>query len=134
MFLLCSVRGIGDAHTYAQDNQAAWGHMKPNRPIRNGLSVAGEMLRDNVGMRSYYDSQIANKEIEYNKDMSGINRAKQSLSKNSKSRLDSIEKTHRFDIRKKANDYALGIGDGITDIADSEIQKEGYLETTNANI
>lgn len=136
-----SLKGIGESHSYALANQQAWAHMDPDKGyLRNGIAVAGEMLRDNVGMKSYFDSQIAYKEIEFNKKNSSYNRSIQSLDRGAKGKIDQIEQSHKFDTHRKANDAAIKIGNDIDNKAESEVTKgsytgytEGYVLEKNAS-
>ena len=126
---------IGSSYKYAQANQAAWAHMDPRKgSVANWLGVQGEMLRDNFGFPSYYDSLIATKEIEYNSKNSGYNRAIQSIDEASKQKMKSIEDSERFDVRTRANDAAISAGKDIDSAAEEEVLKDGYTETTSATI
>ena len=129
-----SLHGIGEAHSYAIANQAAWAHMDPNKKFGNGLAVAGEMLRDNIGMKSYYDSLVAYKEIEFNKKNSAFNRAVQNLDDKSKTTKENLENKYRFDTRKRANDVGITLGKDVDDTAESEILKDSYEEKTTATV
>lgn len=128
-----SLEGIGAAHDYAQQNQLAWSHMNPKRGwLLNAAGVAGEMLRDNVGMNSYFDSQVAYKEIEFNRKTSALNRAKQSLSENSKDKMDNLEKTNKWEKHKNATAVGIERGSDVDKTVEEEVKKPGYLETTQA--
>lgn len=129
-----SLNGIGAAHSYALANQQAWAHISEEGGAFKGLRVAGEMLRDNVGMKSYYDSLIAYKEIEFNKENAAYNRSIQSLDAGAKNKKKELEDKHKYDVRTKANDTAITAGKELDDLAESEIMKEKYLTGTYATV
>lgn len=124
---------LGISYKYAKANQAAWAHMNPNNnPFKNWVSVQGEMLRDNFGFPSYYDSLVGTKEIEFNAKNSAYNRAIQNLDSGASATMHDIEKSKRFSIRSTANKVGIDAGKEIDTIAEEEVKKDGYTGTTHA--
>lgn len=126
-----SYNGIGNAYNYGWANQQAWSHMDPNRGyLANQLSVAGEMLRDNVGMQSYYDDLRDKARIEHDVITSKNNRKIQAIDTNFNEKAKEIDGKYEFDARSSANSRFMDAANKSNDTAKAEVYKDGYVETT----
>lgn len=130
-----SYQGIGDAYNYGWANQQAWSHMDPERGyLLNQLSVAGEMLRDNVGMQSYYDDLKDQARIEHDVITSANNRKMQAIDKEFNEMAKKLDSKHEFDARSSANERFMTAANKSNDTAKAEVYKDGYTGTTMAYV
>ena len=122
-----SLTGIGDAYNYGWANQQAWSHMDPSKgKLRNGIVVAGEMLRDNFGFQSYYDDLKDQARIEHDVQTAKNNKKIQAIDKEYTAKAKQLDGVHEFDDRSAANESFMKAATKASDTSKSEIYKDGY--------
>ena len=120
-----SLKGIGNAYNYGWANQAAWSHMDPDRGVlRNGVRVAGEMLRDNFGMQSYYEDLIDQARIKHDVRVSRNDRKIQNLESQQNQKARELESEFKFDERNAARENFMSLATKSGDTSKSEILKD----------
>ena len=130
-----SYKGIGDAYNYGWANQQAWSHMDPSKGyLFNQATVAMEMLRDNVGMQSYYDDLKDKARIEHDVITSENNRKMQAIDKEFNETAKKLDGKYEFDARSSANERFMTAANKSNDTAKAEVYKDGYAGTTKAYI
>ena len=130
-----SYKGIGDAYNYGWANQQAWSHMDPEKGyLYNQATVAMEMLRDNVGMQSYYDDLKDKARIEHDVLTSENNRKIQAIDKEFNETARKLDGKYEFGARSSANERFMTAANKSNDTAKAEVYKDGYTGTTRAYI
>lgn len=128
-----SYKGIGDAYNYGWANQQAWSHMDPEKGyLFNQATVAMEMLRDNVGMQSYYDDLKDKARIEHDVITSENNRKMQAIDREFNATAKKLDGQYEFDARSSANERFMTAANKSSDTSKAEIYKDGYSGTTKA--
>ena len=128
-----SLNGIGDAYNYGWANQQAWSHMDASKGyLANQIAVAGEMLRDNFGLQSYYDDLKDEARIKHDVITAKNNREIQAIDKQYNEKVEELDKQHQFDARINANQKFLDAAKKAGDTAKDEVYKDGYKGTTKA--
>ncbi len=128
-----SYKGIGDAYNYGWANQQAWSHMDPEKGyLFNQATVAMEMLRDNVGMQSYYDDLKDKARIEHDVLTSENNRRIQDIDREFNETAKNLDAKYEFDARSSANERFMTAANKSNDTSKAEIYKDGYAGTTKA--
>ena len=127
-----SYKGIGDAYNYGWANQQAWAHMDPSKGyLANQLSVAGEMLRDNFGMQSYYDDLKDAARIEHDVITTRNNKMIQAIDKEYSEKAKVLDGKYEFKARNSANEAFMNVANKSNDTAKAEVYKDGYSGTTS---
>lgn len=121
--------GIGDAYNYALDTQEAYSRMSGRF---QGIRVAGEMLRDNFGIPSYYDEQVQLIRTERNAKLKNLENEIRKNEDISKQAEESNEKNYQWSKRSKYGGMALKSIGSIKSHAAEEIRKAGCPVSTNA--
>lgn len=120
-----SLKGIGNAYNYGWANQQAWSHMDPERGfVRNGVRVAGEMLRDNFGMQSYYEDLIDQARIKHDVQVSRNNRKIQIFENEQNQKARELENEYKYDERNAANENFNSFAKKSSETTKSEILKD----------